>query len=100
MDEGQICAHIARFPGKLISKETMSALARLDFTEIRSRELSVTFSPTYGEAPLDRGPEAEDPLEVPEHPWKCDWEEEEGHICERGFQTKRDLLNHMRRVHQ
>eukprot|EP00959_Pyramimonas_sp_CCMP1952_P103797 2170372-Pyramimonas_sp.AAC.1 len=35
-----------------------------------------------------------------EFPWKCEWVSDAGTVCGHGFQTKRDLMNHMRQIHQ
>eukprot|EP00959_Pyramimonas_sp_CCMP1952_P184813 3864356-Pyramimonas_sp.AAC.1 len=60
MDEGGICAHIARCPRNLISQETPSALDRLGFTENRARELSFAIPPTS----FNEDPDMEDPVEA------------------------------------
>eukprot|EP00959_Pyramimonas_sp_CCMP1952_P230699 4822933-Pyramimonas_sp.AAC.1 len=69
---------------------------RVDFSETRARELSVVIPPSdYLEEGLEDT--HEEPLECP---CKCDWTAGEGEVRVREFQAKRDLMNHMRRIHK
>ena len=68
MDEGDGCARLARFPGGLAGDDARGIVAKMGFSEMRTRELSVAIPPGR----LRQNVEAQTgSLETPEYPMEA-----------------------------